>query len=777
MKLAVRTLAEFVHRRGDLHARLDGRARPEEGIAVQRALQRGRAPGYQRERPVTLETELAGETVVVGGRIDGCDLEGGLIIVEEIKTTRADAQRAHAHHGCVHWAQARLYAGLLARELGDGRGFELRLVYAHPDTRATRVFDAALSAAEAEAFLDATLAEYAAWLATQHVHVAARDAHIARLAFPFPRFRPFQRAMARRAYRALRDREHLLLEAPTGSGKTAATVYPALRALAADGYRRVVFLTSRSTGALAVRDAIERMDPDAAYLRHVTLTAKEKICFSPGAACEPDACPYARGYYDRVGAARAELLARRALDRAAIEAVARAHTVCPFELSLDAAVWCDLVVGDYNYLLDPMVRLQRLAGEPDTAVLVDECHQLNPRVRDMLSLALDGGAVKAAQAEPLPEVLARRVRALDRALGAVKRRHRPDVEVIVERPQALLRSIARFVDALTESDTALEALPATRELAFTCARWVRSDAWYDEAAFVHSVAPSGRGVVVRLVCLDPAPYLAARFAEFGGHVRFSGTVSPLALNARLQGAADGPAERAGNPFRPEQLAVLVVDDVPTYLRRRSASLGRLVTLIAAVAGARTGHYLAAFPSFEYLDAAANAFAARHPDARLVRQRPDMDDAARQAWLAAFAADAPPCIGFAVLGGVFGESVDFAAARLAGIVCVGVGLPPPSPSREALAGYYQGQGLDGRLVAYQLPAMVKVLQMAGRLLRGPDDRGVLCLVDDRFTQPAFRDFYPAHWRPQRVRAAAVPQRLAAFWDARDAPALSLPVAAH
>jgi DNA excision repair protein ERCC-2 len=768
VKLPVKTLAEFVHRRGDLHARLDGRARAEEGIAVQRALQRDRGGGYQRERTVTLDTELAGAALTISGRIDGCDAGGATILVEEIKTTRADPERAHAHHGAVHWAQVSLYAGLLAREFGDGRGFHLRLIYAHPDTRETRVLERDVDAAAAEAFLDATLAEYATWLAGYFGHVAARDQWLRTLEFPFPRFRPFQRAMARRAYRALRDREHLLLEAPTGSGKTAAMLYPALRALAADGYRRSVFLTSRGTGARAVRDAVNRMDPDATFLRHVTLTAKEKVCLTPGAPCEPDACAYARGYYDRVRPAVVELLGCKALDRVTIEAVARRHTVCPFELSLDAASWCDLVVGDYNYVFDPLVRLQRLAGEPDTAVLVDECHQLNPRARDMLSLELTSAAVKAALAEAPPEALARRVRSLDRALADLRRAHRPTAELPIGRPEALLRSIARFVDALAVAEAPLEAVPHTQALAFACARWARSETWYQPDGFVYTLEPAGGGVEVRLICLDPGPYLAARFAEFGGHVRFSGTVSPLALNARLQGVAEGPAERAGNPFRPEQLGVFVVDDVPTYLRRRAASLSRLVALLGDVIDARTGHYLIAFPSFEYLNAAADAFAQRLPGAVMVRQRPDMDECDRERWLAAFAPGRPPCAGFVVLGGVFGESVDFAAQRLAGIVCVGIGLPPPSASRAALAGHYDKQGLDGRMVAYGLPAMVKVLQMAGRLLRGPDDRGVLCLVDERFAQAGYRAFYPEHWRPQRVRARAVAGRLATFWQATAGP---------
>jgi DNA excision repair protein ERCC-2 len=763
VKLAVKTLAEFVHRRGDLHVRLDGRARPEEGLAVQRALQKQRAPGYQRERAVSLHAELAGTAVTVGGRIDGCDVDAPVILVEEIKTTRADPERMHGHLGMVHWAQAKLYAGLLARELNDDRAFALVLIYAHPDTLATRTFHAELTAGDATAFLDATLADYDGWLRDQCAHQRARDAWLRGLTFPFPTFRPFQRAMAARAYRALRDREHLLLEAPTGSGKTAAVLFPALRALEGEGYRRILFLTSRGTGGLAVRDAVQRMDPGAGHLRLVTLTAREKACFLPGTPCEPDACPYARGYYDRARAAVVELLARRHLDLPTIAEVARAHTVCPFELSLDAASWCDLIVGDYNYLLDPMVRLQRFAADAQAAVLVDEAHQLTPRARDMLSLELDSGAVADAVAESPPEALGKRLRSLRRALAALRRRRGVGAETgtteyVIDRPEPLLRSMNRLVETLATGEIALADFPACQAVAFTCHRWARSDGWYQPEAFLYTLTSSGRDVRVGLVCLDPGPYLQARFAEYGGHVRFSGTVTPLDLYARLHGEADAPVARAGNPFRPEQLEVLLVHDLPTYLRRREASLERLVDLLADVAAARPGHYLAAFPSFDYLNLAADRFAARYPDVAVSRQQPGMDEAERADWLAGFDAVGPPRLGFVVLGGVFGESVDFRGARLTGIVCVGVGVPPPSLTRQALAEYFDARGVDGRAVAFQQPAMVKVVQMAGRLLRGPDDRGVLCLVDDRFADPGYQRFFPQHWRPQPIRAADVAQRL-------------------
>lgn len=763
LKLAVTTLAEFVHRRGDLHARLDARTRPEEGVAAQRALQRGRPATYQRERAVALTVTPAGEPVRLGGRIDGCDVSGDELLVEEFKTTRADPERAHAHGASVHWAQARLYAGLLVAELGEQRQVRVRLCYVHPDSLSARTYERVESAASLRDFLDRSLADYGAWLEGQGHHQRRRDEALSAGQFPFADYRPFQRAMARRVYRALRDREHLLLEAPTGSGKTMATLYPALHALKNAGYRRVFFLTSRSTGAIAARTAAQRVDPDAAYLRHVTVVARDKACFVPGTPCEPDACPYARGYYDRRRAALSELLAHGAAVPETVGAVARQHQVCPFELSLDAARWSDLVIADYNYLFDPLVRLHRFDADPQAALLIDESHQLAPRVRDMLSLTFDRAQVREALREGAPQPLARRIRSLDRCLTDLRRDRALAEEREIARPEALLRSMQRFADSVTATDLPLEPWPATQALWFTCCRWLRSDGWFDPERFVYLGEAARRDIALRLVCVDPAPYLRTRLDAYGGHVRFSGTVSPLPLYGMLHGEAEAPAERAGNPYRPDQLRVLLVPDVPTFLQRRAASVGRLADLIDAVVSAHRGNYLVAFPSFAYLELCADALALSHPQLPVWRQTPAMDEPARADFLERFNDAAQAAVGFVVLGGAFGESVDFAGASLAGVICVGVGLPPPSLARRAMERHFSARGEDGHAVAFRQPAMVKVLQMAGRLLRGPDDRGVLCLVDPRFAEAGYRGFFPDHWQPRTVPAAQAGAEMAAFWE--------------
>lgn len=760
-RLSVRFLAEFIHRRGDLHARLDGRARAEEGIQVQRKLQRGRGTGYERERRVALERDIGGLSHLITGRVDGVDLPGRL--VEEYKTTRADPDLAHRQLGSAHWAQIQIYAGMLVAELDCAPDAEwtLRLIYCHPDSLTTRVFEQQLTARALTEFLDETLDRYEDWVRVQVAHERNRDEAIRCRDFPFPSYRPHQQAVARRVYRALRDREQLLLEAPTGSGKSMALMFPATKALAATDHEKIFYLTSRSTGSMAALDACDRLDPQGAYLRRVQIVARERACPVEGMPCDPAACQYASGYYDRIHGALAELLEGRIMDAARVAEVAEAHRVCPHELSLDAAVWADVLVGDYNYVFDPMVRLQRFADDASIALLVDEAHQLSVRAQTMLTLTVTRDAVRQALSEQTPAAILRRVRSVDRKLADAARAQRGSGECSIPCPDPLIRAMARLVDELAGADVELAAFPATRSLVLTCYRWVRGEAWYDEACCVHLGETLDGDYCVRRVHLDPAAYLKEVFEGFGGHVRFSGTVSPLPLYQRLHGTLTSPAERAGSPFDPDQLEVLVVDDVPTYWAARARSLKRLASLVETVVAGNPGHYLVALPSFAYLDDLASALVARGALPNLAVQASGMLPEERTEFLDRFAAGSSPCVGLVVMGGVFAESVDF-TARLAGVICVGVGLPPPEPERDHLEAHFASVGEDGRAVAYQQPAMIKVLQMAGRLLRDPSDHGVLCLVDARFKDAAYRRFFPAHWRPRAVRAAQVAGCLEKFW---------------
>ncbi len=440
-------------------------------------------------------------------------------------------------------------------------------------------------------------------------------------------------------------------------------------------------------------------------------------------------------------------------------------------MSLDAALWSDVVIMDYNYVFDPVARLLRFADGTGSALLVDEAHQLFPRACDMLSMTLQRRWVQQAIAEEPPTAFVRRLRAIDRALLACSKPlrdalgHARDGEAVIEYPVALDRSLQRLHETLAEQDVDLNDWPELRELIFNIIRWRRLAEEVDTDRYVTLAQVSNKALSLRVVCLDATPHLQRVLDRFESDVRFSGTLSPLPLYSRLHGRSDARAERTASPFNPAQLCTLIVRDVPTYYRQRAQSLPKLLQVLNTLLEAKTGRYLVALPSFAYLRAVQAAwletFEATSPYA-LLAQEPGMDSAAQAEFLDEFQRN-KPVLGLVVLGGSFAESVDFSDTRINGVVCVGVGIAPPDLVNQQRKAYFQALELDAEQITARQPAMVKVVQMAGRLLRSPSDRGVLCLVDDRFERWEFAEFFPQLWQPRSLRAADLATTLAEFWS--------------
>lgn len=782
--IGVRDLAALVHRRGDIHHRYEKATLAEEGIARQKEWQKQRGGGYRREFFVSGEWH----GVEVAGRVDGWDAAAG--VVEEIKTTRVDARALHEHQGHLNLAQLKLYAGMLA--LAGEAPKLLRLVYLHPDEPGELVLEEPADADELTAFVERTCAAYADWLGVVAARVARRDASLKALDFPYGEFRSHQRGLARRIYRAWRDEEHLLVDAPTGSGKTMAAAFPAFKALGEGEVDRLVVLTSRTTGQGAFERAFGDLADAGARVSTVTVTAKARICFNPELPCDPELCQFARGYFDRMPAARDDLLARGAVDRASVEEVARAHRVCPFELSVDAAAWSDAIVGDCNYVFDPVVRLARLQTPtfPRAAMLVDEAHRLGERVRDMLGATLSRGVLKdalkecsrslehAGAAAALPGL-----RSVDRALASLARevfgaaRGRVDGEREIEPPATLLRAIDRL---LHDGSRGVE-LPhggAAQDAWFGLTRLRLASEWAasareagDDTDFAWIARWQGRNLEVELVCAAPGAHIRTRLDDFHGSVRMSGSFRPQATYQQVQGFGEDAAA-VEVPGRADGLGLVVVPDVSTYYRDRERTLPRLARLIRDVTQAHPGGYLVAFPSFSYAEQAHTAFAAclsqvdgMGPATRCQQRTMDLEErAAFIDWLGKVEAadDARARVAFVAMGGLFAESVDYPPEALDGVIVVGPGLAPKSLGRDLVARAATARGFDGHAVGYRQEAMTRVVQAAGRVVRGPGDQGLVLLVDPRFTEASFTEFFPGHWQPQRIRAHDAGTHARSFW---------------
>ena len=782
LTLPIRRLVEFLLRTGSIDSRFTGFDRALEGTRLHRKLQRAAVkeyPDYQAEAALKQDYTCAGIAYTLEGRADGIFTDkDGTPTIDEIKTTTLPPEFINGEQSPEHWAQAQIYAAIYARQQGLP-AIRVRLVYYQVDEDLEFTFTHDYSADALDAIVTDLLTQYAPWAKRsaewQRMSRASRQV----LPFPFASYRPGQRAMMNAVYKTCTEGGQLLCQAPTGIGKTMSVLFPALKAVGEGG--PIFYLTARGTTRAAAENALTLLraaDPDL-KLRSVTLTAKDKICLQEHRECTPEACPYANGYYDRVKAALWDGLDTHALTADALQALARKHKVCPFELGLDLSLWCDVVVGDYNYLFDPVVHLMRFfetAG--DYLFLIDEAHNLPGRARDMHSASLCKSVFYDAKKR-----LGKGKSSLKNALTKVNNifiewRHRCE-EVLGDsrfgrtyfeksRAEDFDRALTKLCEPLEiwldEHRDPGETHDALLQLYFDIRAWLRVADTFDNH-FVLQISAVGSEVRAAMLCLDPSDFLAADFAKGRAAVLFSATLAPAGYYKDLCGLPDARAVALRSPFDPANMGLWCARQVSTRYKDRADSIAKVSDLLAVMAAAQPGHYLAFFPSYSYLQQVWEDFAARYPDQPTLCQESSMDEGQRTEFLTQFLArDGKPLLGFAVLGGVFGEGVDLTGESLIGVAVVSPGLPQIGPRQEQLRDYFEetrGAGFD---YAYRYPGMNKVLQAAGRVIRTPQDRGVVLLIDDRFLAPDTRRLMPPHWEHLRVvdSADAWKDELAAFW---------------
>jgi len=763
LKIAARELVEFTLRSGDLRRRNGGFSSALEGMIGHRKVQKSRGDNYQAEVTVRHVHDYGDFSLEIGGRIDGV-FQGDQVTIEEIKTTRLPFDEIAQQAIELHLAQGKLYAWMYARE-HKLESLWVQLTYFNVDNHETKISRYPFSMEELDAFFKRVITIYLAWAKQVLAWQQARDASLKQLTFPFPEFRAGQRRFSVEVFRSIEAKRRLFVQAPTGIGKTIGALFPALKARADGAYDKLFFLTAKTMGAELATGALNAMRQKGLKLKSIFLTAKSKVCFND--PCDPETCEYTLGYYDRIRDAIEALFTRDHLDRAGIEEVAREFRVCPFELSLDCATWCDLVVCDYNYVFDPGVYLRRFFGEEKSkhVLLVDEAHNLVDRARDMYTATLDKATILAVKRFlPKGSEAGKRLGQINRWFLAV-RKEMDGERVDRDPPKKLLPGLHRFC-AACEEDFAMgvESDAALLAFYFDARRFIRTAEFYDDRfRTIYRVAK--KDVEVKIYNLDPSQLLDDTLKKCPAAVFFSATLTPFDYYARLLGGnPKSGLLRLGSPFPREHLGVFVADRVATTYRKRDTSKGAVSALIATLAAGRRGNYLVYFPSYAYLEAVYHVFHAAYPNTDTLVQQRRMDDAQRANFLSHFdRANEQTRVGFAVMGGAFGEGIDLVGDRLIGAVVVGVGLPQLCLERDLIRAHFSASGEDGFSYAYQYPGMNRVLQTAGRVIRGERDRGVVCLIDERFAQHRYRELFPDEWQPHFIDG---PERLSTelkyFW---------------
>lgn len=778
IRISVRNLVEFILREGDIDNRTGGGQDPENmqmGSRIHRKIQRQMGSDYQAEVPLKTEIACDGFILKIEGRADGLIHTKEQVMVDEIKGVLRELDRVQEPAG-IHLAQAKCYASMVAEQEGvDEIG--VQMTYCQMETEEVKRFQYSYRSNELKVWFDEVIRQYEKWAKFQIEWRKARNASVKGIEFPFP-YRKGQRDLAVSVYRTILRKKKLFIQAPTGVGKTISTVFPAVKAVGEELGEKIFYLTAKTITRTVAEQAFETLREQNLKFKVITLTAKEKICFCEETSCNPDDCPYAKGHFDRVNDAVYELLMQEdVMSREVLEAQARKHKVCPFEMALDVSTWVDGVICDYNYVFDPDARLKRFFAEGGAGgylFLIDEAHNLVERGRQMYSAELckeDFLAVKKLVKGEAPR-FAKRLEACNKILLAMKKECEN---------YKVLDNISHFgiqlMNVLSETDRYLEECvdKEVRETVLDFYFQVRSFLniydGLDENYVIYTEYQENGRFVLKLFCVNPAANLQKCLDKGNSAVFFSATLLPIQYYKRLLSTEkDNYAVYIDSSFDTKKRLLMNGVDVSTRYAMRSREMyQRYATYIFRVVKAKMGNYLIFFPSYRFMEDVYQEFtqllASDEEEMELVIQQKHMDEEERENFLRAFEMGREKSlIGFGVLGGIFSEGIDLTNEKLIGTLIIGTGLPQVCNEREILKSYFDQKGLYGFDYAYRYPGMNKVLQAAGRVIRTEDDRGVILLLDERFQREKGKEIFPKEWADcERCRLDIVEEKIRLFWE--------------
>ncbi|MFI3236980.1 MAG: ATP-dependent DNA helicase [Lachnospiraceae bacterium] len=811
LRTSVRSMVEFLLRTGNLDNRrhTSSEEAMADGNRIHKMLQKKGGAGYRAEVPLSCSVfvEEKEYKIILEGRADGImdsyvpaklgvdcevlplfaaefgmeDPQRPMFYIDEIKGTYQHTERIKVAKE-LHVAQAKCYAYMLAIE-EDLEEVGIRITYCNMETETVKYFHENFTKAEITDWFMQTIASYRKWTDYMFDSKRRKLASIWELSFPFE-YRDGQKDLVKYVYQSIYHKKKLFLEAPTGVGKTISTVFPAVQAIGRNMGEKIFYVTAKTITRTVATDTFRLLQAHGLKAKDIVITAKEKTCLNEECTCNPVACPYALGHFERVNDCLYELITTREFfGREQIEQLAMKHKVCPYELSLDASLFADAIVCDYNYVFDPHVYFRRYFAEGSKGkhlFLVDEAHNLLERGKEMYSATLVKEHVLAMKslAKEHSKKLARAFERVNIKMLEMKKECEglvvlTSIEPLALEADRLATAIDNFLDNHEESPIREEIL----QFYFELSHFLLIYDMLDEHYIIYSQLLDHGDFVVRLMNVDPSGPLSQCMEHARSTILFSATLLPIQYyKGLLGGDAEDYEVYAHSIFDTKKRGLFVATDVSSkYTRRNDAEFEKMVHYIRKTVEAKAGNYMIFCPSYAYMERLYDMFDQLLGETSELRgyhiliQGEQMSELEREQFLASFECDGEDetLLAFCVLGGIFSEGIDLKGNRLIGTVIIGTGLPQIGTQRELLKQYFDYEGLNGFDYAYRYPGMNKVLQAAGRVIRTTEDYGVVLLLDDRYTQSAYRQLYPKEWDYiQQVQISNIGEKLESFWGAQN-----------
>ena len=750
LTLSVHQLIDFLLRDGDIDDRVYNSETMALGSKMHGDYQKAQGETYLSEVPLTQRIEIEEGTITLQGRADGIIVGGEVPIIDEIKTTVDDLVHFSTVQYAWHVGQAICYAYMYLSKQG-GEKARVRLTYISQfNEKVKLITEEDFTFSELRDKVEEYCRNYLGFMGMNYEHIARRDASAKKVSFPYKTFRSGQRELAKYVYGVTTSGGVLFSEAPTGTGKTMSTLFPASKAFRENHLDRIFYLTAKTTGASSAHKAIGDLLDAGLVARDVWVLAKEKVCLSPGCGCNPDECPFARGYFAKVREALKEALSgNERFTPEYVERVAIEKSMCPFEFQLDLSSFCDFVVADYNYCFDPLVYLERFFDETvdssTSLLLVDEAHNLLDRAREMysarLSLKQCKAAVKSLKGDAF-KTYRKHLRAMEGELESLAF-GASGLSRIYEVPEEIIKTLNKFKQAKARQNKKTKLPPLSveyRDYSREANRFSFIAENYFSTHYVCYLLKESDDISLVLYCIDPSKYLSDRLDRVKGAVFFSATMSPMDYQMdALLGRKDYPYVLLSSPFPKENLDLMIAPKVSVRYKDRDASYEEVAAYLKSFVSGKTGNYFIFFPSYGYLEHMLPILDLG--EAEVHAQLRGMTPKERLEFIDLFQPNPDKThVGLLVLGGAFSEGIDLVDDRLIGVAVVGIGLPQINDETNLIKSYYDAKDNAGFEYAYKDPGMNKVLQAMGRLIRSESDRGAVLLIDDRYLHDEYRDLF-------------------------------------
>ena len=789
-KISVRSLVEFILRSGDIDNRIGSFSEQamQEGGRIHRMIQKRMGADYRAEVPLAFVFHGKDVDITVEGRADGIIENESGVTIDEIKSTYADVMK-YKEAKPLHLAQAKFYAYIYGAQ-NDIEVIKVRITYCNIETEEIKYFNEECKLSELETFVNEVCSAYEKWAKFSEEHRLARNESIQGLPFPFE-YRDGQEELVKQVYYTICHSKKLFIEAPTGVGKTISTVYPSVCALGRDKAKKIFYLTAKTITRTVAADSLEILRKEGLKIKGILLTAKEKICMTEEKQCNPDKCPYAKGHFDRVNDAVFDMLnSEDSYTREVILKYAEKHKVCPFEMGLDASVFCDFIIGDYNYAFDPRAKLKRFFSdgkEKEYIFLIDEAHNLVDRAREMYSAELKKEMfldIKRLTKDDAPEI-SKRANTVNSHLLKLKREcenvtFEPDIGDFTK---SLLRLYSAMEKVLQDKEKTAkkgkerhiklseEVKEQLLEYYFEIFNFLDIYERVDDNYTIYCSFYGDGEFYLRLFCVNPRVNLKECMESSVASILFSATLLPIQYYKELlAGEADDYEVYARSVFNPDKRAVLIANDVTSkYTRRNDDEYKKIAHHIHETVSKRHGNYMVFFPSYSFMTKVYEAYEADFSfdiDKDVVLQSFNMKEKEREDFLNLFMEkrSESTLMGFCVLGGIFAEGIDLKNDALIGALIVGTGIPQVCLEQDIIKNFFDSRDENGYDYAYRFPGMNKVLQAAGRVIRTEDDIGIVTLLDERFLESGYRRLFPREWEGYRVADLnTLPGIVEKFWD--------------